>query len=63
MTNDGEFGFLFEPGNSEDLLRQLNAARNCDWDSVHKKVLQQYKRKLSFEAIAAGITQIYESLP
>lgn len=60
MTTNGECGLLFESGNALHLLRTLEKSKNLDFDVERKKVLDQFKAMLSYEAIAAKINTIIE---
>lgn len=62
MTNEGECAFLFSPGNKEELISQLKKSKNCDLLGMQKKVLEQFKNRLSFEAIASDIKVIFEKI-
>jgi len=62
MTNNGDCGYLFEPGNSrelEDILLNLNPE---DWQIKHEKTLQKFKNDLSPEAIGKRVAEICTQL-
>lgn len=62
MTNEGECAFLFLPSNDEELFFQLKKSKNCDLLVMQKKVLEQFKNRLSFDAIANDIKIIFEKI-
>ncbi|PIA79394.1 hypothetical protein BFR04_00645 [Gaetbulibacter sp. 4G1] len=62
MTNNGECAFLFSPANERELFEQLIATQTCDYNLFQSKVTNQFKNKLSFEAIAKEIVDIFQSL-
>ncbi len=62
MTNNGDCAFLFSSGNSDELFKQLKATQNCDYELLQDKVLKQFKNKLSSEAIAKEIYNVFDSL-
>lgn len=62
MTNNGQSSFLFSPKKDDELLIQLIKTTNCNIELLQTKVLKQFEEKLSFEAIAKHIKQIFQSL-
>ena len=62
MTGPGKCGFLYKPGDPDDLLSSLLKTNEVNLESEREKVLQQFKRELSFEAIAAKINKLINSL-
>ena len=62
MTNEGACAFLFTPSNVEELFFQLRKSSDCDLLVMQKKVLEQFKNRLSFEAIANDIKVIFEKI-
>ncbi|MFI5155565.1 MAG: glycosyltransferase family 4 protein [Chitinophagales bacterium] len=62
MTSLGQCGWLYEEGNEEALLESLNKSIQEDYAAQRVKTLQQFRQKLSFEAIAKKIQTIIESL-
>ncbi|CAM4047886.1 MULTISPECIES: glycosyltransferase family 4 protein [Flavobacterium] len=62
MTNEGECAFLFTPNNEEELFFQLIKSNDCDLLVIQEKVLEQFENRLSFEAIAKAIKNIFQSL-
>ena len=55
MTGPGKCGLLFEPANYMALLEALLQTQKMDLAKERDKVLQQFKKELSFEAIAGKI--------
>ena len=62
ITNDGECGLLYEPGNEEELLSALFQSMKINLQQEREKVFRQFHSALSFEAIAATIQEIAVSL-
>lgn len=58
MLDNGACGYLFEPGNSEDLYQKLLALDLKDKDVISKKVLEKFERDLSFRAIGKSIADV-----
>jgi glycosyltransferase involved in cell wall biosynthesis len=52
MTENGKCGVLFAPGDSEDLFNVLLKSEGFDLTAESQRVLNQFKEKLSPEAIA-----------
>lgn len=57
ITNNGNCAFLYRAGDSEDLIRALEATEKFSIEAMREKVKQRYHDKLSFEAIAADISE------
>ena len=55
MSGSGNCALFFEPGNEQELLAALSKARELDIDTMKAKVLEQFRKELSFEAIANKI--------
>lgn len=62
MTGRGKCGLLYEPGNAEDLSSALLKTNEINIEIESEKVLRQFKKELSFEAIANKITRVIDSL-
>ncbi len=62
MTNQGEFGFLFPPGNADALLHSLQDSWSMDLIYGQKKVLHHHEACLSSEASAFKIMETVRSL-
>lgn len=62
MTNNGDCGLLFEPGNSNELQRKLESLSSINKNVLREKVLDQFKSELSFEAIAKKQKQMIEKV-
>jgi hypothetical protein len=62
MTGNGTCGILYPPGNATALTNALHQITNKPiWDEK-EKTLRQFKKELSFEAIATAIHDIAASL-
>jgi glycosyltransferase involved in cell wall biosynthesis len=62
MTGPGKCGFLYEPGNAEQLSSILLKTKELDIEFEKRKALKQFTNELSFQAIAKKITRIFNSL-
>lgn len=62
ITDDGNIGLLFPPGNDIQLLEALHQTQSLDVAIEREKALAYFKSRLSFEAIAQQIHQIAASL-
>ncbi len=62
MTGPGKCGFLYEPGNAEQLLLTLQRTSERNLLIEKEKTLKQFNDELSFEAIAKKIKKVIESL-
>jgi len=62
MTGPGNCGFLYKPGDSNDLLSVLLKTNEIDLEIESEKAFRQFKKELSFEAIANKITRVIDSL-
>jgi glycosyltransferase involved in cell wall biosynthesis len=62
ITDNGNCGLLYEPGNEDALFLALQHTRALDIKEKRNKSLQQFCKKLSFEAIAGRIQEIAVSL-
>jgi glycosyltransferase involved in cell wall biosynthesis len=58
MTGNGRCGLLYEAGNGQALLGSLERAEKMDMTEERRKVLEQYRSSLSFEAIAGKIREV-----
>jgi glycosyltransferase involved in cell wall biosynthesis len=54
----GKCGFLYKPGDDATLLKLLCSAKDMDIGAERKKVLEQFRNELSFEAITKKIEKI-----
>lgn len=55
MTDDGDCGFLFQPGNSKQLFEIFNKLNDSDIEKIRKKVLIKFDKDLSHLAIRQRI--------
>lgn len=62
MTGNGCCGLLYEAGNGQALLGSLERTEKMDMTEESRKVLEQYRSTLSFEAIAGKIQEVAASL-
>ena len=62
ITDNGQCGILYEPGNEAALLSALTQTKSLDICEKRNRSLAHYKEKLSFEAIAKQIEMIAVSL-
>ncbi len=62
MTENGDCGLSFSPGKHGELLNQLIRSREIDYLQWRNKVLLQFEKKLSFDAIGRKIIAVFESL-
>lgn len=62
MTNRGTCGLLYEAGNEKDLLNCLLQTQKMDMNKEREKVLEQFNKELSFEAIAQKIDKAITAL-
>jgi glycosyltransferase involved in cell wall biosynthesis len=62
MTGPGKCGFLYEPGNAEQLSSILLKTNELDLQVEKQKAVKQFADELSFKAIAKKIKRIFNSL-
>lgn len=62
ITNNGQCGLLYPPGNLKALLDALHKTRQLDLPQQRQRSLDYFRSNLSFEAIARQIAQIAQSL-
>ncbi|HLG39842.1 MAG TPA: glycosyltransferase family 4 protein [Chitinophagaceae bacterium] len=62
MTGPAKCGLLYEAGNEKELLNSLLQSKEMDIQKEREKVLEQFKKELSFEAIAGKINILISSL-
>lgn len=62
ITANGDCGFLYEPGNENGLLSAITQALQTNASRMRNKVIEHYKKELSFEAIARKIQEVAASL-
>jgi glycosyltransferase involved in cell wall biosynthesis len=62
ITNNGECGVLYEPGNEASLLEVLMQTTQMDVHEKRRLSIEYYKQNLSFEAITGRIEGIAERL-
>lgn len=59
---DGACGYIFEKGNVHSLYKTLLKTRTAETESEKAKVLKQFHKKMSFNAIAENIRDILHAL-
>jgi glycosyltransferase involved in cell wall biosynthesis len=62
ITNNGECGVLYEPGNEAALLEVLKQTKQMNVAEKRRLSIEYYKQNLSFEVIAERIEEIAMSL-
>jgi glycosyltransferase involved in cell wall biosynthesis len=62
ITNNGECGVLYEPGNEAALLEVLKQTRQMNVAEKRRLSIEYYKQNLSFEVIAERVEEIAISL-
>ena len=62
MTDQGRIGLLYEPANEIDLFNVLNKSMTMNLEEERKKVLEQFNRKLSFDANARQIRDVINEI-
>jgi glycosyltransferase involved in cell wall biosynthesis len=62
ITDQGKYGFLYAPGNVNELLEVLVKTESLNIHEEKKKVIEYFKVELSFAAIANKIDKVILSL-
>ena len=62
ITANGKFGFLFEPGNPDSLLKALLNLKNIDKEQLSVSVVNHFDQSLSFKSIADDLFKICKKL-
>ena len=62
LTNNGKCGILYEAGNDKELISALISIAQINIEEKRNRILEQFNKKLSFEAIANKIQITSESL-
>jgi glycosyltransferase involved in cell wall biosynthesis len=62
ITDNGNCGLLYEPGNERALLTALIKTGGLDKEELSKRSLAYFRENLSFEAIAGRIERIVGTL-
>jgi glycosyltransferase involved in cell wall biosynthesis len=60
ITCGGIYGFLFEPGNPESLLRVLLNLKSINKEEMSASVVNHFNQSLSFKSIADNLFRICE---
>jgi len=62
MTYPGKCGLLYQPGNEKELQAALLMTPELHIENERAKVLQQFEKELSFEAVSKKIEQVISTL-
>lgn len=62
ISGAGKCGFLYKPGNADDLLSKLLKIKEINLETEKEKTLEFFNEEFSFSAIAKKITKILNSL-
>lgn len=62
MTGRGSCGYLYEPGDADELLKILLRTGDLNMEDEKKKTLQMFEKELSFKAIAKKMNETFASL-
>jgi glycosyltransferase involved in cell wall biosynthesis len=63
MTNNGEFGLHFKPGDHDDLDTVLEKSLLVNLETQREKTLDYYRSNLSSEAISGKMLSVVKALP
>jgi glycosyltransferase involved in cell wall biosynthesis len=62
ITGDGKYGFLFTPGETDELLKILCDLKSINREEFSKNVRQYFSSKLSYKNIAEDLYNICVSI-
>jgi glycosyltransferase involved in cell wall biosynthesis len=62
ITNGGDYGFLFEPGNEQNLLDILLQLEKADRKKLSSSVVEHFNNSLSFKSIADSLYDVCKNL-
>jgi Glycosyltransferase len=62
ITNNGEFGHLYTPGDALSLLQVLQQLQPARRDTVSASIMRHFNDKLSFAAIARSMQLVFNKL-
>jgi len=62
ITGNGKFGFLFERGNPESLLKILLNLKNIDKEKLSVSIVDYFNQSLSFKSIADELFAVCERI-
>jgi glycosyltransferase involved in cell wall biosynthesis len=62
ITDNGECGLLYSPGNEDELFSLLMKTMIMNLDDMQNRILEHFKNELSFEAIARKINKVAADL-
>lgn len=58
ITENGKYGFLYKPGNAEDLAISLNKLNEINYNEFSDNVQSQFLKELSFKSIAGKLASL-----
>jgi glycosyltransferase involved in cell wall biosynthesis len=62
ITNEGEFGVLYEPGDVNSLTNALNVLGSIPLEQESRSIICHFKKNLSFESIAGQLYSLCTQL-
>jgi glycosyltransferase involved in cell wall biosynthesis len=62
MTENGKYGFLYEPGNDDQLFLALLKTQTLNIPVLREEVVAHFENKLSFKAIATKINELIKQV-
>jgi glycosyltransferase involved in cell wall biosynthesis len=62
ITNNGELGYLYPPGDAEDLLQILQQLQPHRHEALSQSIIRYFNDKLSYTAIARSMQLVFNKL-
>ncbi len=62
ITENGKYGFLYPPGDTESLTQVLENLSAVDIDTERTRIEDYFQEKLSFKSIAENLNQVFAQL-
>jgi glycosyltransferase involved in cell wall biosynthesis len=62
ITENGKYGYLYPPGDSESLARLLENLSGIDIDAERTRIENYFQENLSFKSIAENLNQVFAQL-
>lgn len=62
LTADGQYGFLYQPGNADSLTNTFRQLNKINKEALTQAISSHFNANLSFHAIAKTLTGIFNSL-
>lgn len=59
ITDHGQYGYLYTPGDTESLVRQLENLSAIDIEPERTRIEKYFREKLSFQSIAESLNQVF----